>query len=153
MLCSIFQAVRCAGSISSVIEKEIGCPSGARSVFPGRLIRRRCPISCTLSIDHLIEKSQGRVGQKNPCTHPSSSAPAVFHSLSVSDVVVLNDVKHLGFAENGVFEMRISAKAVLSDVKLGDSIAINGTCLTATEFDAAAASARPPKSSSSPARS
>ncbi|KAF6142015.1 hypothetical protein GIB67_037983 [Kingdonia uniflora] len=33
--------------------------------------------------------------------------------------------------------MKISAKIVLDDVKLGDSIAVNGTCLTVTEFDTA----------------
>lgn len=32
--------------------------------------------------------------------------------------------------------LRIAAKTVLSDVKLGDSIAVNGVCLTVTSFDA-----------------
>jgi len=32
--------------------------------------------------------------------------------------------------------LRIAAKTLLSDVKLGDSIAVNGVCLTVTSFDA-----------------
>ncbi|KAL5998879.1 hypothetical protein ACLOJK_009827 [Asimina triloba] len=66
-----------------------------------------------------------------------ATAPPV-RSLFTGIVEEMGEVKHLDFAENGGFEMRISAKAVLSDVKLGDSIAVNGTCLTVTEFDAAA---------------
>ncbi|OVA07780.1 Lumazine-binding protein [Macleaya cordata] len=47
----------------------------------------------------------------------------------------MGEIKQLGFAEDGGFEMKISAKTILEDVKLGDSIAVNGTCLTVTEFD------------------
>lgn len=35
------------------------------------------------------------------------------------------------------FEMRIGAETVLGGTGLGDSIAINGTCLTVTEIDSA----------------
>ena len=34
-------------------------------------------------------------------------------------------------------EIAIRAKKVLEDVALGDSIAVNGICLTVTRFDAA----------------
>lgn len=34
--------------------------------------------------------------------------------------------------------MRIAAKTVIGGVQLGDSIAVNGTCLTVTDFDPAA---------------
>ena len=34
------------------------------------------------------------------------------------------------------YRLSIAANAVLADVKLGDSIAVNGTCLTVIEFDA-----------------
>ncbi|KAM2269177.1 hypothetical protein TB2_046924 [Malus domestica] len=44
-------------------------------------------------------------------------------------------VKQLGTAQNGGFDMKIGAKTVLEGVHLGDSIAVNGTCLTVTEFD------------------
>lgn len=47
----------------------------------------------------------------------------------------MGKVKHLGYAENGGFDLKIGAKTVLEDVKLGDSIAVNGTCLTVTEFN------------------
>ncbi|KAF5458452.1 hypothetical protein F2P56_022479 [Juglans regia] len=47
----------------------------------------------------------------------------------------MGEIKELGIAENGGFDMRIGAKTVLEGVNLGDSIAVNGTCLTVTEFD------------------
>ena len=34
------------------------------------------------------------------------------------------------------YRLMVNAEAVLSDVKLGDSIAVNGACLTVVEFDA-----------------
>ncbi|KAH9624509.1 hypothetical protein KSS87_019825 [Heliosperma pusillum] len=48
----------------------------------------------------------------------------------------MGKVKQVGNAQNGGFDLKIGAKTVLEDVKLGDSIAVNGTCLTVTEFDA-----------------
>ncbi|XP_015953295.1 riboflavin synthase isoform X1 [Arachis duranensis] len=48
----------------------------------------------------------------------------------------LGTVKQLGKAPPGGFDMVIAAKTVLEGVNLGDSIAVNGTCLTVTEFDA-----------------
>lgn len=47
----------------------------------------------------------------------------------------MGKVKQLGHVENGGFDLKIGAKVVLEDVKLGDSIAVNGTCLTVTEFN------------------
>lgn len=44
-------------------------------------------------------------------------------------------VKNLGVTENGGFDLEIVAKTVLEGVHLGDSIAVNGTCLTVTAFD------------------
>ena len=38
-----------------------------------------------------------------------------------------------GGSKDGV--LRIAAKRVLGDVRLGDSIAVNGVCLTVTDFD------------------
>ncbi|KAF8007888.1 hypothetical protein BT93_K1780 [Corymbia citriodora subsp. variegata] len=48
----------------------------------------------------------------------------------------LGRVERLGQVDDG-FVMRIGAKTVLEGVGLGDSIAVNGTCLTVTEFDGA----------------
>ncbi|MCL7030192.1 hypothetical protein MKW94_017582 [Papaver nudicaule] len=47
----------------------------------------------------------------------------------------MGEIKQLGYAEDGGFEMKISGNIILEDVKLGDSISVNGTCLTVTEFD------------------
>lgn len=44
-------------------------------------------------------------------------------------------VKKLGRGKDGGFDLQIDAKTILEDVKLGDSISVNGTCLTVTEFD------------------
>ncbi|PPR97030.1 hypothetical protein GOBAR_AA23632 [Gossypium barbadense] len=38
-------------------------------------------------------------------------------------------------ADHGGFDLKIHAKTVIEDVHLGDSIAVNGTCLTVTDFD------------------
>lgn len=45
----------------------------------------------------------------------------------------LGDVAEVKQSTNS-FILRIAAKKILSDVKLGDSIAINGVCLTVTSF-------------------
>ncbi|KEH17620.1 riboflavin synthase alpha chain [Medicago truncatula] len=47
----------------------------------------------------------------------------------------MGTVKKLGAASNGGFDLKVEAKTVLDGVSLGDSIAVNGTCLTVTEFD------------------
>ncbi|KAI4322670.1 hypothetical protein L6164_022341 [Bauhinia variegata] len=47
----------------------------------------------------------------------------------------MGTIKQLGVSDDGGFDMKIAAKTVLEGVNLGDSIAVNGTCLTVTEFD------------------
>jgi riboflavin synthase len=47
----------------------------------------------------------------------------------------IGTVKQIGLASNGGFDLKVDAKTVLHGVCLGDSIAVNGTCLTVTEFD------------------
>lgn len=48
----------------------------------------------------------------------------------------MGQIQHLGPTPSGDgVELRISAKTVLDGVRLGDSIAVNGTCLTVSEFD------------------
>ncbi|KAM6594289.1 hypothetical protein CsatA_001992 [Cannabis sativa] len=42
----------------------------------------------------------------------------------------MGQVKQIGIAEHGGFDMIIGAKTVLEGVNLGDNIAVNGTCLT-----------------------
>ncbi|GKF83581.1 riboflavin synthase-like protein, partial [Tanacetum coccineum] len=48
----------------------------------------------------------------------------------------MGQVKQLVFDESGQsFDMIIHSPTVLQDVNLADSIAVNETCLTVTEFD------------------
>lgn len=47
----------------------------------------------------------------------------------------MGTVKHLSTSLNGGVDLKIAASTVLNGVNLGDSIAVNGTCLTVTEFD------------------
>ncbi|KAI3698715.1 hypothetical protein L2E82_42474 [Cichorium intybus] len=57
-------------------------------------------------------------------------------SLFTGIVEEMGKVRQLGFDESGQsFDMVIHSPTVLEDVNLGDSIAVNGTCLTVTEFD------------------
>ncbi|XP_059663154.1 riboflavin synthase-like [Cornus florida] len=56
-------------------------------------------------------------------------------SLFTGIVEEMGEIKELGVADDGGFTMKIHAKTVLEDVNLGDSIAVNGTCLTVTQFD------------------
>ncbi|CAK9148635.1 unnamed protein product [Ilex paraguariensis] len=56
-------------------------------------------------------------------------------SLFTGIVEEMGEIKHLGFTKDDCFNMKIQAKTVLEDVHLGDSIAVNGTCLTVAEFD------------------
>lgn len=55
-------------------------------------------------------------------------------SLFTGIVEELGKVEQLGFDHNN-FTMKILAKTILEDIHLGDSISVNGTCLTVTEFD------------------
>lgn len=57
-------------------------------------------------------------------------------SLFTGIVEEMGEVKEIGVSQNdGGFDMKIKGKVVLEDVNLGDSIAVNGTCLTVTHFD------------------
>ncbi|GAB2262950.1 hypothetical protein Droror1_Dr00003947 [Drosera rotundifolia] len=56
-------------------------------------------------------------------------------SLFTGIVEEMGQVTHLGYAQDVGFEMKIRARTVIEDVKLGDSISVNGTCLTVAEFD------------------
>jgi riboflavin synthase len=58
-------------------------------------------------------------------------------SLFTGIVEEMGIVREVEVLENGGFEMTVEASTVLEDVKLGDSIAVNGTCLTVTRFNSA----------------
>ncbi|XP_021719198.1 riboflavin synthase-like [Chenopodium quinoa] len=57
------------------------------------------------------------------------------NSMFTGIVEELGHVKHMGYDEDGGFHLQVEGNIVLQDVNLGDSIAVNGTCLTVTEFD------------------
>lgn len=66
------------------------------------------------------------------CVHRvGGSARSMFTGL-VEEMGNVKEVK----SDGGGFEMTIEAAVVLENVSLGDSIAVNGTCLTVTRFDA-----------------
>ena len=52
----------------------------------------------------------------------------------IEEVATVKSLKPLG----SNLKISIAAKLVLEDIKLGDSIAINGVCLTVTDFDSQA---------------
>ncbi|KVH95868.1 riboflavin synthase-like [Cynara cardunculus var. scolymus] len=65
-------------------------------------------------------------------THQQTQIKSLFTGI----VEEMGQVRQLGFDESGrSFDMTIHSPTVLQDVNLGDSIAVNGTCLTVTEFD------------------
>lgn len=74
---------------------------------------------------------------KTPKTQSFRFGPAQnrISCLFTGIVEELGEVKELGYGENDGFNLKVGAKIVIEDVKLGDSIAVNGTCLTVTEFD------------------
>jgi riboflavin synthase len=55
-------------------------------------------------------------------------------SLFTGIVEEMGTVQSLGDTKDGGFDLKIEAKTVLEGVHLGDSIAVNGTCLTVTDF-------------------
>ncbi|KAK7312802.1 hypothetical protein VNO77_36948 [Canavalia gladiata] len=57
------------------------------------------------------------------------------HCHNVTKCLFTGIVEEMGTAPHGGFDLQIAAKTVLDGVSLGDSIAVNGTCLTVTEFD------------------
>ncbi|KAL7000394.1 riboflavin synthase [Sarracenia purpurea var. burkii] len=81
------------------------------------------PFSVLFAISHRQSKPQCK-----PFHNP-------IRSLFTGIVEEIGEVRQLGFADDGGFTMKIHAKTVLEDVNLGDSISVNGTCLTVTEFD------------------
>jgi len=49
----------------------------------------------------------------------------------IEEIGIVKAVHHTG----DTYEMTVGARDILENVKLGDSIAVNGVCLTVTEFD------------------
>ncbi|KAL4273051.1 hypothetical protein GQ457_13G011660 [Hibiscus cannabinus] len=75
-------------------------------------------------------------------TQPSRPRPKTqsfqspkIHSLFTGIVEEMGEIKQLGTADHGGVTLKILARTVIEDAHLGDSIAVNGTCLTVTDFD------------------
>ncbi|KAH0743950.1 hypothetical protein KY290_031943 [Solanum tuberosum] len=62
-----------------------------------------------------------------------SSTPIT--SLFTGIVEEMGQIKQLGYDKPDSFTMKIQAKLILEDINLGDSISVNGTCLTVADFD------------------
>ncbi|XP_059283587.1 riboflavin synthase-like [Lycium ferocissimum] len=62
-----------------------------------------------------------------------SSTPIT--SLFTGIVEEMGQIKQLGYTQPDSFTMIIQAKLILDDINLGDSISVNGTCLTVADFD------------------
>jgi riboflavin synthase len=71
---------------------------------------------------------------RKPITHRTNALNV--QCLFTGLVEEMGTVKQIGLSSNGGFDLKVDAKTVLDGVSLGDSIAVNGTCLTVTEFDA-----------------
>ncbi|PSS05723.1 Riboflavin synthase [Actinidia chinensis var. chinensis] len=80
-----------------------------------------------------IAKSKSKSKSKSKPQSKSHLTP--IRCLFTGIVEEMGRVQHLGSAVDGGFTMKILSKTVLEDVNLGDSIAVNGTCLTVTDFD------------------
>ncbi|CAN4103329.1 unnamed protein product [Withania somnifera] len=65
--------------------------------------------------------------------HRTSSTPIT--SLFTGIVEEIGQIKQLGYDKPDSFTMKIQAKLILEDINLGDSISVNGTCLTVDDFD------------------
>ncbi|CAN4103337.1 unnamed protein product [Withania somnifera] len=63
----------------------------------------------------------------------TSSTPIT--SLFTGIVEEMGQIKHLGYDKPDSFTMKIQAKLILEDINLGDSISVNGTCLTVADFN------------------
>ncbi|XP_068666073.1 riboflavin synthase [Aristolochia californica] len=80
---------------------------------------------------HILSRSKSRI------IKPSAPFRSPIKCLFTGIVEEMGEVVELGSTSDGGFNLKIHAKTILSDVKLGDSIAVNGTCLTVTHFDLA----------------
>ncbi|CAL0303897.1 unnamed protein product [Lupinus luteus] len=66
---------------------------------------------------------------------PTPTRSSTFQCLFTGIVEEIGTIKTVGVTSDGGFDLKIQAKTVIDGVNLGDSIAVNGTCLTVTQFD------------------
>lgn len=73
--------------------------------------------------------------RRAPLRKIRSAAALTVRSIFTGIVEEMGRVRHVGPTDAGGFELRIGASTVLGGVGLGDSISVNGTCLTVSRFD------------------
>lgn len=126
---STFSSLSTATTLSNIIPKMV--PPGGNTVLNVQMVSTQfCPkfkINSNSSLFALFTSSQ----KPQLKSRPRSSIQCLFTGI----VEEIGRVKQLGIAEHGGFDLDITAKTVLEGVNLGDSIAVNGTCLTVTAFD------------------
>mgnify|MGYP002775655419 CR=1 FL=1 len=103
----------------------------------------RSPFPChqaTVSVNKQKLPFSSRISLRIPKTQKmktvslSSSSYKSIRSIFTGIVEEMGKVTEIGPTEEG-FEMTIQASIALEGLKLGDSIAVNGTCLTVTRFN------------------
>ncbi|KAL3653265.1 hypothetical protein CASFOL_002946 [Castilleja foliolosa] len=112
---------------TSSISRISFAPSSGTNVSPSTQLFRQPPLSSLFSV--------------KPTHRPKSTPKNTITSLFTGIVEEMGTIKQLGFSdqakeEGDSFTMRIAGKIVLEDIHLGDSISVNGTCLTVTHYDA-----------------
>lgn len=100
---------------------------------------------CLTSAGFLCESKCGWIGLRStsraravyPCSTRLQSVKLyeAARSLFTGLVEEMGSVAAVGPIDGNSFEMTVNASVVLDGVNLGDSIAVNGTCLTVTRFN------------------
>ncbi|KAJ0986153.1 hypothetical protein J5N97_004509 [Dioscorea zingiberensis] len=98
----------------------------------------KSPVLSSLSLPMLSNPFLRSLSLRSKPLNPPSVTcrRSPIRSLFTGIVEEMGEVLRLGPTDTGGIELQISAKTVLSGVNLGDSIAVNGTCLTVSSFDA-----------------
>lgn len=115
-------------SLSSLVITISNSPSGKESRYPFHSVK----------ITTKAQFKSARIPLKNTPFRKLKSTSSTITSLFTGIVEEVGKIRHLGPNHEGSIELRISATTVLSGIQLGDSISVNGTCLTVSDFDPAA---------------
>ncbi|KAM3301803.1 riboflavin synthase [Capsicum chacoense] len=110
-------------TINPTIFSLLPTPSNSPHLRRIPLLLKSPPIS-RIFIDRPIITIQ----QRRICSTPITS-------MFTGIVEEMGRIKQLGYDKPDSFTMKIQAKLILEDINLGDSIAVNGTCLTVDHFD------------------
>ncbi|KAJ0565800.1 putative riboflavin synthase [Helianthus annuus] len=135
---SIFQSVTSISKATPMAISSYAAVSISKTLMKTSTSIPRLPIQNHLNTTHKPKLSLAsifRLHTPKPLTSNTYQLNQI-KSLFTGIVEEMGEVKQLGFDESGEsFDMVIHSPTVLQDVNLGDSIAVNGTCLTVTEFD------------------